>query len=85
MWVIANPDPNPNPNLTLTLTLTHVFPGYRPRRPLHCICSLVITPQVGHCQSKKHDFVLAPASIEAKITQREPKEVLGLGLGLDSP
>ena len=75
-----------------------MFPGCRPRRPLHClcslvitpqvghcICSLVITPQVGHCQSKKHDFVLAPASIEAKITQREPKEVLGLGLGLDSP
>jgi len=83
MWVIANPNPNPNPNLTLTLTLTHVFPGYRPRRPLYSTCSLVITPQVGHCQSKKHDFVLAPASIEAKITQREPKEVLGLGLGLD--
>ena len=40
------------------------------------MCSLVITPQVGHCQSKKHDFVLAPASIEAKMTQRKPKEAI---------
>ena len=31
---------------------------------------------VGHCQSKKHDFVLAPASIEAKMTQRKPKEAI---------
>ena len=53
-----------------------MFPGYRPRRPLQRICSLVITPQVGHCQSKKHDFVLAPASIEAKMTQRKPKEAI---------
>ena len=31
---------------------------------------------VGHCQSKQHDFVLAPASVEAKMTQRKPKEAV---------
>ena len=32
--------------------------------------------EVGHCQSKRHDFVLAPASVEAKMTQRKPKEAV---------
>ena len=36
----------------------------------------VSSVDVGHCQSKKHDFVLAPASIEAKMTQRKPKEAI---------
>ena len=31
---------------------------------------------VGHCQSKRHDFVLAPATVEARMTQRKPKDAL---------
>ena len=31
---------------------------------------------MGHCQSKRHDFVLAPATVEARMTQRKPKEAV---------
>ena len=30
----------------------------------------------GHCQSKRHDFVLAPVTVVARMTQRKPKEAV---------